>query len=41
MFSDFEVMERVCSLFLEKLDRSVCVGQPHFYHSAECLSQMR
>ncbi|XP_069014704.1 interleukin-1 receptor-associated kinase 1-binding protein 1 homolog [Embiotoca jacksoni] len=40
-FSDFEKMERVGSILLEKLDRSVCVGTPHFYHSAECLSQMR
>ncbi|XP_003976197.2 interleukin-1 receptor-associated kinase 1-binding protein 1 homolog [Takifugu rubripes] len=40
-FSDFEIMERVCSLLLEKLDRSVCVGTPEFYHSTECLGQMR
>lgn len=40
-FSDFEKMERVCSVLLEKLDKSVCVGTPQFYHSAECLSQMR
>ncbi|TKS75894.1 Interleukin-1 receptor-associated kinase 1-binding protein 1 -like protein [Collichthys lucidus] len=40
-FSDFENMERVCRVLLEKLDKSVCVGTPRFYHSAECLSQMR
>ncbi|XP_035534022.1 interleukin-1 receptor-associated kinase 1-binding protein 1 homolog [Morone saxatilis] len=40
-FSDFEKMERVCSILLEKLDKSVCVGAPQFYHSDECLSQMR
>uniref|UniRef100_A0A3Q0R9J3 Interleukin-1 receptor-associated kinase 1 binding protein 1 n=1 Tax=Amphilophus citrinellus TaxID=61819 RepID=A0A3Q0R9J3_AMPCI len=40
-FSDFEKMERVCSILLEKLDKSVCVGTPQFYHSDECLSQMR
>lgn len=40
-FSDFEIMERVSSLLLEKLDRSVCVGTPEFYHSTECLGQMR
>ncbi|XP_071779471.1 interleukin-1 receptor-associated kinase 1-binding protein 1 homolog [Centroberyx gerrardi] len=40
-FSDFEKMERVCSVLLEKLDKSVCVGVPHFYHSTECLSQLR
>nr|XP_020459379.1 interleukin-1 receptor-associated kinase 1-binding protein 1 [Monopterus albus] len=40
-FSDFETMERVCSVLLEKLDKSVCVGSPQFYHSAGCLSQLR
>ncbi|KAM3860912.1 interleukin-1 receptor-associated kinase 1-binding protein 1 homolog [Diretmus argenteus] len=40
-FSDFEKMEKVCSILLEKLDKSVCVGAPQFYHSAECLSQLR
>ncbi|XP_034006636.1 interleukin-1 receptor-associated kinase 1-binding protein 1 homolog [Trematomus bernacchii] len=40
-FSDFDKMERVCSVLLEKLDKSVCVGTPHFFHSAESLSQMR
>uniref|UniRef100_UPI0037E70F5F interleukin-1 receptor-associated kinase 1-binding protein 1 homolog n=1 Tax=Semicossyphus pulcher TaxID=241346 RepID=UPI0037E70F5F len=40
-FSDFEKMEGVCRVLLEKLDKSVCVGTPQFYHSAECLSQMR
>ncbi|XP_063351595.1 interleukin-1 receptor-associated kinase 1-binding protein 1 homolog [Pelmatolapia mariae] len=40
-FSDFEKMERICSILLEKLDKSVSVGTPEFYHSAECLSQMR
>lgn len=41
VFSDFEIMERVCALLLEKLDRSVGVGTPYFYHSPECLTQMR
>ncbi|XP_040919654.1 interleukin-1 receptor-associated kinase 1-binding protein 1 homolog [Toxotes jaculatrix] len=40
-FSDFEKMEQVCSVLLEKLDKSVCVGTPQFYHSAGCLSQLR
>ena len=40
-FSDFETMERVCSVLLEKLDKSVCVGTPRFYHSAESLGHMR
>ncbi|XP_029966712.1 interleukin-1 receptor-associated kinase 1-binding protein 1 homolog [Salarias fasciatus] len=40
-FCDFDKMERVCSILLEKLDRSVSVGTPQFYHSPECLSEMR
>ncbi|XP_074540777.1 interleukin-1 receptor-associated kinase 1-binding protein 1 homolog [Halichoeres trimaculatus] len=40
-FSDFEKMEKVCSLLLEKLDKSVRVGAPQFYHSPECLSKIR
>ncbi|KAM9355016.1 interleukin-1 receptor-associated kinase 1-binding protein 1 homolog [Pholidichthys leucotaenia] len=40
-FSDFEKMEQICSILLEKLDRSVRVGIPQFYHSTECLHQMR
>ncbi|XP_026174417.1 interleukin-1 receptor-associated kinase 1-binding protein 1 homolog [Mastacembelus armatus] len=40
-FSDFDKMERVCSVLLEKLDKSVCVGMPQFYHSEAFLSQMR
>ncbi|XP_059212633.1 interleukin-1 receptor-associated kinase 1-binding protein 1 homolog [Centropristis striata] len=40
-FSDFDKMEQVRSVLLEKLDKSVCVGTPQFYHSAESLSLMR
>nr|XP_061806201.1 interleukin-1 receptor-associated kinase 1-binding protein 1 homolog [Nerophis lumbriciformis] len=40
-FSDFEKMENACSILLEKLDKSVLVGQPKFFHSAECLNQVR
>ncbi|XP_047429357.1 interleukin-1 receptor-associated kinase 1-binding protein 1 homolog [Mugil cephalus] len=40
-FSDFEKMEQVCRILLEKLDKSVSVGTPQFYHSAECLGQTR
>ncbi|XP_028294998.1 interleukin-1 receptor-associated kinase 1-binding protein 1 homolog [Gouania willdenowi] len=40
-FSDFEKMERVCALLLEKLDKSVCLGAPQFFHSSGCLSQTR
>ncbi|KAM6954392.1 interleukin-1 receptor-associated kinase 1-binding protein 1 homolog [Aplochiton taeniatus] len=41
IFSDLVRMERLCNVLLEKLDRSVCVGTPQFYHSPECLSQQR
>ncbi|XP_038863046.1 interleukin-1 receptor-associated kinase 1-binding protein 1 homolog [Salvelinus namaycush] len=41
VFSDFGQMERVCIVLLEKLDKSVCVSTPHFYHSEECLSLLR
>ncbi|XP_061602983.1 interleukin-1 receptor-associated kinase 1-binding protein 1 homolog [Cololabis saira] len=40
-FSDFSKMEQICSVLLEKLDKSVCVGMPRFYHSPECMSQIR
>lgn len=40
-FSDFEAMEKVCCVLLEKLDKSVSVGMPQYYHSAECLSNIR
>uniref|UniRef100_A0A3Q3W1D2 Interleukin-1 receptor-associated kinase 1-binding protein 1 n=1 Tax=Mola mola TaxID=94237 RepID=A0A3Q3W1D2_MOLML len=40
-FSDFDKMERVSHILLEKLDKSVCVGTPQFHHSAECLGQVR
>ncbi|KAG7508605.1 interleukin-1 receptor-associated kinase 1-binding protein 1 [Solea senegalensis] len=40
-FLDFEKMEQVCSVLLEKLDKSVCVGSPQFYHSEGCLSHLR
>lgn len=40
-FSSFEKMEQICSILLEKLDKSVHVGAPQFYHSPECLSQAR
>ncbi|KAM9704656.1 interleukin-1 receptor-associated kinase 1-binding protein 1 homolog [Menidia menidia] len=41
VFSDFQKMEQICSILLEKLDKSVCVGTPQFYHSPGCLSQLR
>ncbi|KAK7907155.1 hypothetical protein WMY93_015767 [Mugilogobius chulae] len=40
-FSDFTKMEQVCRALLEKLDKNVTVGLTHYYHSPECLSQLR
>ncbi|XP_076016311.1 interleukin-1 receptor-associated kinase 1-binding protein 1 homolog [Genypterus blacodes] len=40
-FSDFEKMEQVSIVLQEKLDKSVSVGPPLFYHSAACLAQLR
>ncbi|KAF6732240.1 Interleukin-1 receptor-associated kinase 1-binding-like protein 1 [Oryzias melastigma] len=40
-FSDFEKMEQIRSILLEKLDRSVFVGTPQFFHSPESLSGTR
>ncbi|XP_013874716.1 interleukin-1 receptor-associated kinase 1-binding protein 1 homolog [Austrofundulus limnaeus] len=40
-FSSFETMEQICSILLEKLDKSVHVAAPQFYHSPGCLSQAR
>uniref|UniRef100_A0AAY5E9L6 Interleukin-1 receptor-associated kinase 1 binding protein 1 n=2 Tax=Electrophorus electricus TaxID=8005 RepID=A0AAY5E9L6_ELEEL len=41
VFSDFEKMQRVRSVLIEKLDRSVCVGEPRFEHSSQCLNLLR
>ncbi|XP_034017960.1 interleukin-1 receptor-associated kinase 1-binding protein 1 homolog [Thalassophryne amazonica] len=41
MFTNFEKMEEVCCVLLDKLDKSVCMGKPQFFHSAECLNRMR
>ncbi|XP_076874723.1 interleukin-1 receptor-associated kinase 1-binding protein 1 homolog isoform X2 [Brachyhypopomus gauderio] len=41
VFSDFEKMQGVRAVLLEKLDKSVCVGDPQFEHSSECLGLLR
>ncbi|KAI5095522.1 interleukin-1 receptor-associated kinase 1-binding protein 1-like [Silurus meridionalis] len=41
VFSDFMKMQCVRSVLIEKLDRSVCVGEPRFSHSSESLSLLR
>ncbi|XP_007544997.2 interleukin-1 receptor-associated kinase 1-binding protein 1 homolog [Poecilia formosa] len=40
-FSEFKKMEHMCCVLLEKLDKSVQVGTPRFFHSAACLSELR
>ncbi|KAI2649632.1 hypothetical protein H4Q32_015617 [Labeo rohita] len=41
VFSDFEKMQQARSVLIEKLDKSVCVGDPHYSHSAESLGLLR
>lgn len=41
VFSEFVKMESVRSVLIEKLDRSVCVGDARFSHSSESLSVLR
>ncbi|XP_036003529.1 interleukin-1 receptor-associated kinase 1-binding protein 1 homolog [Fundulus heteroclitus] len=40
-FSEFEKMEQMCSFLLDKLDKSVHVGAPQFFHSDTRLHQLR
>ncbi|XP_060712685.1 interleukin-1 receptor-associated kinase 1-binding protein 1 homolog [Hemiscyllium ocellatum] len=41
IFSDFGKMESCCNLLVEKLDRSVVVGSPQFYHTTEAVENIR
>ncbi|XP_072355927.1 interleukin-1 receptor-associated kinase 1-binding protein 1 homolog isoform X1 [Scyliorhinus torazame] len=41
IFSDFGKMENLCNLFVEKLDSSVVVGSPQFYHTTEAVETIR
>ncbi|CAM4677727.1 hypothetical protein PO909_014143 [Leuciscus waleckii] len=41
VFSDFEKMQHARSVLIEKLDKSVCVGDPYYSHSAESLNLLR
>uniref|UniRef100_A0A8C8SLD7 Interleukin 1 receptor associated kinase 1 binding protein 1 n=1 Tax=Pelusios castaneus TaxID=367368 RepID=A0A8C8SLD7_9SAUR len=40
-FRDFEKMQNVCNLLVEKLDSSVIIKPPHFYHTAEAVDTLR
>ncbi|XP_077162382.1 interleukin-1 receptor-associated kinase 1-binding protein 1 [Paroedura picta] len=40
-FSDFEKMQDVCNFLVEKLDSSVIISPPHFYHTVETIDNLR
>ncbi|KAJ7341679.1 hypothetical protein JRQ81_006234 [Phrynocephalus forsythii] len=40
-FSDFGKMQDVCNLLVEKLDSSVTIDPPHFYHTMEAIDVLR
>ncbi|XP_003215746.2 interleukin-1 receptor-associated kinase 1-binding protein 1 [Anolis carolinensis] len=40
-FSDFGKMQDVCNFLVEKLDSSVIISPPHFYHTAEAANALR
>ncbi|XP_015274395.1 PREDICTED: interleukin-1 receptor-associated kinase 1-binding protein 1 [Gekko japonicus] len=40
-FSDFEKMQDVCNFLVEKLDSSVIISPPHFYHTVETMDNLR
>ncbi|KAJ3606323.1 hypothetical protein NHX12_025844 [Muraenolepis orangiensis] len=35
------MMDRVCCVLLDKLDKSVSLGEPQYHHSTESLSDLR
>ncbi|KAE8604855.1 hypothetical protein XENTR_v10014859 [Xenopus tropicalis] len=41
IFSDFNKLWSSCNLLVEKLDNSVNISPPHFYHTADCLEKLR
>ncbi|XP_069462389.1 interleukin-1 receptor-associated kinase 1-binding protein 1 [Ambystoma mexicanum] len=40
-FDDFERMQTVCNLLVEKLDMSVSISSPNFYHTPESVESLR
>ncbi|XP_062981866.1 interleukin-1 receptor-associated kinase 1-binding protein 1 [Elgaria multicarinata webbii] len=40
-FSDFGKMQDVCNFLVEKLDSSVIISPPHFYHTMETVDALR
>ncbi|NXY83045.1 IKBP1 protein, partial [Alcedo cyanopectus] len=41
IFSDFEKMQNICNLLVEKLGTSVAISPPHFYHTPEAVDTLR
>ncbi|KAG9347655.1 hypothetical protein JZ751_005227 [Albula glossodonta] len=41
VFTDFNKMQSVSNVLVEKLDKTVTVGSPQFSHSTECLNKLR
>ncbi|XP_044128813.1 interleukin-1 receptor-associated kinase 1-binding protein 1 [Bufo gargarizans] len=41
VFDDFEKLQNICNILVEKLDSSVWISSPHFYHSPENMEQLR
>uniref|UniRef100_H2ZSG3 Interleukin 1 receptor associated kinase 1 binding protein 1 n=1 Tax=Latimeria chalumnae TaxID=7897 RepID=H2ZSG3_LATCH len=41
VFTDFEKMQNICNLLVEKLTTSVTINPPTFYHSAEAMEDLR
>ncbi|XP_069829600.1 interleukin-1 receptor-associated kinase 1-binding protein 1 isoform X1 [Dendropsophus ebraccatus] len=41
VFEDFENLQNICNMLVEKLDSSVCIHSPHFYHSPENMEKLR
>ncbi|XP_063772923.1 interleukin-1 receptor-associated kinase 1-binding protein 1 [Pseudophryne corroboree] len=41
IFKDFEKLQDICNMLVEKLDHSVCISSPQFYHSPENIEKLR
>ncbi|XP_075056714.1 interleukin-1 receptor-associated kinase 1-binding protein 1 isoform X1 [Mixophyes fleayi] len=41
IFKDFEKLQDICNILVEKLDRSVCISSPQFFHSPEGIEKLR
>ncbi|KAM8952613.1 interleukin-1 receptor-associated kinase 1-binding protein 1 [Pelodytes ibericus] len=41
VFSDFGKLQNICNLLVEKLESSVTICPPQFYHSQQCLEKLR